>query len=84
MSTGTIANGMILAREIDPDFQTPAGDDLVLGSSTAIILGFPLLLLIAQAPRPGNLWWVSLVIFIYLLVLLTYLLKDVLFKRKKV
>jgi ESS family glutamate:Na+ symporter len=83
MSVGTIANGMILTREIDPDFSTPAADDLVLGSSAAIILGFPLLLLIAQAPRPGNLWWVTLFIFIYLLVLITYLLKDVIFKRKK-
>ena len=76
MSVGTIANGMILAREIDPDFQTPASDDLVLGSSAAIILGFPLLLLIAQAPRPGNLWWVTLVLAVYFLILLGYLLKD--------
>jgi len=73
---------MILAREIDPDFKTPAGDDLVLGSSTAIILGFPLLLLIAQAPRPGNLWWVTIVIFLYFLVLVGYMLKDQLKKPK--
>jgi len=84
MQTGTIANGMILTREIDPEFQTPAGDDLVIGSSAAIILGFPLLLLIAQAPRPGNLWWVTLVIFLYLVVLLSYILKDKIFKPKKV
>ncbi|MCL2411034.1 MAG: hypothetical protein FWC97_05250 [Treponema sp.] len=83
MSVGTIANGMILAREIDPDFQTPASDDLVLGSTAAIILGFPLLLLIAQAPRDGNLWWVTLVIFLYLLVLLGYILKDIIIKPKK-
>jgi len=83
MQTGTIANGMILTREIDPDFQTPAGDDLVIGSSAAIILGFPLLLLIAQAPIPGNLWWVTLVIALYFLVLVAYLLKDVLFKKRK-
>ena len=82
MSVGTIANGMILSREIDPDFKTPASDDLVLGSSAAIILGFPLLLLIAQAPRPGNLWWVSIIILIYFLILVFYLLKDELFKKK--
>ena len=82
MSVGTIANGMILAREIDPDFQTPAGDDLVIGSSAAIILGFPLLLLIAQAPMPGNLWWVTIVIFLYFLVLVGYMLKDQLKKPK--
>ena len=83
MSTGTIANGMILAREIDPDFKTPAADDLVIGSSAAIILGFPLLLLIAQAPMPGNLWWVSLIIFFYLAILVVFMLKDVIFKKKR-
>jgi ESS family glutamate:Na+ symporter len=84
MSTGTIPNGMILCREIDKDFKTPASEDLVIGSSAAIILGFPLLLLIAQAPRPGNLWWVTLIILGYFLVLLAYLLKDKLFKKKAV
>jgi ESS family glutamate:Na+ symporter len=73
MLTGTIANGMILLREIDKNFETPASDDLVAGSSAAIVLGFPLLLLIAQAPKAGNLWWVSAVIAVYLLVLLIYL-----------
>ena len=83
MSVGTIANGMILTREIDPEFQTPAGDDLVIGSSAAIILGFPLLLLIAQAPMPGNLLWVTLVIALYWLILLAFLLKDKFIRPKK-
>jgi len=82
MLTGTIANGMILLREIDKNFETPASDDLVIGSSAAIILGFPLLLLIAQAPKAGNLWWVSIVIFIYFIALLMYLLGSALFKKK--
>ena len=81
--TGTIANGMILLREIDKDFNTPASEDLVIGSSAAIILGFPLLLLIAQAPRPGNLWWVTLVIVLYFLALTLYQVSGVLFKKKK-
>jgi len=78
MLTGTITNGMILLREIDSDFKTPAGDDLVRGSSAAIVLGIPLLLLIAQAPRPGNLWWVAIVIVAYFAILLGFLLKDLL------
>jgi ESS family glutamate:Na+ symporter len=81
--TGTIANGMILLREIDKDFETPASDDMVIGSSAAIIMGFPLLLLIAQAPRDGNLWWVSLAIFIYFLALTFYQTKDLLFKKRR-
>jgi len=80
--TGTIANGMILLREIDKNFETPASDDLVIGSSAAIILGFPLLLLIAQAPKAGNLWWVSAVIVVYFLALLLYMLSPLLFKKK--
>jgi len=83
MLTGTIVNGMILLREIDSDFKTPAGDDLVLGSSAAIVLGIPLLLLIAQAPRPGNLWWVTLVIVLYFLVLTAFQLKDLLLKKRR-
>jgi ESS family glutamate:Na+ symporter len=82
LETGTIANGMILVREIDTNFQTPAADDLVAGSSAAIILGFPLLLLIAQAPVKGNLWWVMLVIALYFVALVGYLLKDKLFRKK--
>ena len=80
--TGTIANGMILVREIDKDFQTPASDDLVIGSAAAIILGFPLLLLIAQAPKQGNLWWVMLVLVGYFIILTLYQYKDSLFKKK--
>ena len=82
MQTGTIANGMILLREIDPNFKTPAGDDLVVGSSAAIILGIPMLLLIAQAPSPGNLWWVTTAIVLYFIALMGYLLKDLIFKKK--
>ncbi|MCL2319791.1 MAG: hypothetical protein FWC45_06875 [Treponema sp.] len=81
--TGTLANGMILLREIDKDFKTPASEDQVIGSSAAIILGFPLLLLIAQAPRPGNLWWVFLVLVVYFMALTFYQTKDLFFKKKK-
>ncbi|MCL1991691.1 MAG: hypothetical protein FWG66_01935 [Spirochaetes bacterium] len=76
MLVGTIVNGMILLREVDSEFKTPAGDDLVLGSSAAIALGIPVLLLIAQAPRAGNLWWVMLVIALYFIALVTFALKS--------
>lgn len=72
MLTGTIANGMILLREIDNGFATPAADDLVKGSSAAIVLGLPLLLLIAQAPAAGRLWWTMLVIAGYFAILTAY------------
>jgi len=55
----------------------------VIGSSAAIVLGFPLLLLIAQAPKAGNLWWVCAVIAVYFLALLAYMLRPMLSEKKK-
>lgn len=81
MLTGTIANGMILVREIDPNFETPTGDDLVLASSGSVLLGSPLLLLIPMAPN--NPLLVSLIILGYFSLLTFYQLKGVLFKRKR-
>jgi ESS family glutamate:Na+ symporter len=51
MLTGTISSGILLLREIDPEFKTPAANNLLTGSSFAIILGAPMLLLIGMAPK---------------------------------
>lgn len=74
MLTGTISNGMILLREIDNEFLTPAADDLVVGSSTGIILGFPLLLLIPIGVADGgaNIFWVLGIIFVYMMGLIAF------------
>ena len=45
MLTGTASNGMILLREIDPKFETPAANNLVLQGIPAIAFGGVLLLL---------------------------------------
>lgn len=50
MLTGTASTGVILLREVDPNFETPAANDLVMGSTTAIFFGFPILLLVGIAP----------------------------------
>ncbi|MFP4287269.1 MAG: hypothetical protein ACLFRI_06170 [Candidatus Izemoplasmataceae bacterium] len=50
MLSGTASTGIILIREVDPHFKTPAANDLVVGSSTAILFGFPILLLVGIAP----------------------------------
>ena len=47
--TGTLSNGIILLRELDPKFETPAAMDQVIGSTTALIFGLPLLFLIRMA-----------------------------------
>jgi glutamate:Na+ symporter, ESS family len=44
--TGTISSGLALIRVTDPDFRTNVAQDLGLGSGMALVLGFPLLVLI--------------------------------------
>ncbi len=51
MLTGTASNGMILLREIDPKFETPAANNLVLQTIPAIAFGFPVLLLMGVGPQ---------------------------------
>lgn len=81
MLTGTISNGMILLRELDPTFKTHASDDLVSGSTAGIVLGFPLLLLIGMATQGNNIWWVLAIMFVYMCALVFYQIFD--FKTKK-
>lgn len=51
MLTGTISSGVLLVREIDPEFKTPAANNLVTGSSTAIGFGAPILILVGMAAK---------------------------------
>ena len=51
MLTGTASNGMILLREIDPRFEPPAANNLVLQTIPALAFGFPVLLLMGFAPQ---------------------------------
>ena len=51
MLTGTISSGVLLLREIDPLFETPAANNLITGSSFGILFGAPMLLLIGIAPQ---------------------------------
>jgi len=75
--TGKASTGIALLREIDPQFSTPAADDLVTGSGMAIAFGAPLLLITALIWQ-GNRWgwqlWTSLAIMIAGFVLYQYLL----------
>lgn len=60
MLTGTIGSGILLLREIDPDFSTPAANNLVIGSSYGIILGAPVLILVGMAPKSPVMCFVTL------------------------
>ena len=84
MLTGTISSGVLLLREIDPDFRTPAATNLILGSSFGIAFGAPLLILIGMAPKSlGMTWVVGGLIAVYLILLLTFIFKVGKKKNKK-
>ena len=50
MLTGTASTGIILLRELDPDFKTPASENLVFQNFPAMVFGFPIMLLAMLAP----------------------------------
>ncbi len=51
MLTGTASTGIILLKELDKNFDTPAADNLVYQNLPAIVFGFPMMLLAALAPK---------------------------------
>ena len=84
MLTGTASNGMILLREIDPKFETPAANNLVLQTLSAIVLGFPVLLLVGYAPQSLNATWITLgILVVFWAALTVFMLRTKIFKRKK-
>ena len=60
MLTGTISSGVLLLREIDPELQTPAANNLITGSSFGILFGAPVLVLISMAARSDTMCYVTL------------------------
>ena len=82
MLTGTISSGILLLREIDPEFKTPAANNMVTGSSFGIIFGAPVLLLVSMAPKSTMMTFVVLgLVIIYLAILLLFMFKAG--KKKK-
>ncbi len=82
MLTGTISSGVLLLREIDPEFKTPAANNLVVGSSFGILFGAPVLLFIPMAAKSDFMTYVTLfIIFAYLVLLLLFIFKTN--KKKK-
>ncbi|MBQ4333132.1 MAG: hypothetical protein IJC33_05090 [Clostridia bacterium] len=81
MLTGTASTGIILLREIDGEFKTPAADNMVYQNFPAIVFGFPLMLLATLAPvKP----WLTLGILVaFFAVMNLILFRSFIFKRKK-
>ena len=81
MLTGTASTGIILLREIDEDFKTPAADNMVYQTLPAIVFGFPIMLLATLAPVKPVLTWVILILFF--IVMNVILFRSLIFKKKK-
>ena len=76
MLTGTISSGILLLREIDPEYNTPAANNLVLGSSFGLGFGFPVLILVGMAPKGDvMLYTVIGICVVYLALLLFFILR---------
>ena len=81
MLTGTACTGIILLREIDGEFKTPAAENMVYQNFPAIVFGFPMMLLATLAPTKPVL---TILILIGLLAFIVVLLfRSKIFKRKK-
>jgi ESS family glutamate:Na+ symporter len=75
MMTGTIGSGVLLLREIDPNYETPAANNLILGSSFGILFGAPMLVFIGIAKEGlGKAFLTVGILLIYLAILIAVIL----------
>lgn len=81
MLTGTASTGVILLREIDREFKTPASENLVYQTLPAIVFGFPMMLLATLAPVKPMLTFVILILFFIAMNIILF--RSKIFKRKK-
>ena len=85
MLTGTASTGIILLREVDPLFKTPASHNVIYQNLWSIILGAPMLLLMGFVARSMTWTWITLGATIVLfggIVLLQYR-RSILAKMKR-
>ncbi len=72
--TGTASNGMILLREVDPNYETPMANVFTLSQLPAMIFVAPLLLLLNMSSESLKGCYIALGIFSLLLILYTLFL----------
>jgi ESS family glutamate:Na+ symporter len=81
--TGTASNGMILLKEIDPNFETPTSDLFVLSQFPAMIFVCPLLLILNFASASLTHAFIALGIFTILFIAyFIFLMRKAIFKKK--
>ena len=83
MLTGTASTGMILLRELDPNFETPAADNLVLQGLPAIVFGAPIFLLVPFAAESFGNSIITMTVVVGLFVVYNIVLfRNRIFKKK--
>lgn len=80
MLTGTASTGIILLRELDGDFKTPAAENLVYQNFPAIAFGFPMMIIATIAPEMPLL--TLGIIAVYFVVINLILFRKFIFKKK--
>ena len=81
MLTGTASTGVILLRELDGEFKTPASDNMVYQNFPAIVFGFPLMLLATLAPKQPV--FTLLIVTAFFVFMNVILFRSVLFSKIK-
>ena len=81
MLTGTASTGIILLREADPDFRTPAADNMVLQNFPAIALGFPMMFLATYAAVRPIL--TLCILAVYFVGLNLFLFRKFIFRKRR-
>ncbi len=80
MLTGTASTGIILLREIDSEFKTPASDNMVYQNFPAIVFGFPMMFLATLAPTDPLL--VLIIFALFFAAMNVLLFRSKIFKKK--
>ncbi len=82
--TGTVSTGMILLREIDPDYKTPAATNIVLQLIPSTIMIAPLLLTLSICAQSITHTFIMLGVYTVLFVIYNvYLFRRKIFKGKQ-
>ncbi|MBR1954890.1 MAG: hypothetical protein IKA29_03105 [Clostridia bacterium] len=80
MLTGTASTGIILLRELDGEFKTPAAENLVYQNFPAIVFGFPMMIIASIAP---DMPVITLgIIVVYFVAINLLLFRKQIFKKK--
>ena len=84
MLTGTASTGMILLREIDGTYSTPASENLVYQNLPAMAFGFPLMFLANFAPKSDlNALITCLIVGVAFVALNVVLFRKSIFKKRR-